>query len=1346
MTRYAPTLLVGLGGSGVKVLRWLREQQKRSGVDPSRDLLVYRGIDFDLDANSGSRTGPLADGEFHYFDASSIADCVGNLRAELRVRSGEAPRKPFREIAEWYPDIDGHVIRYAQAEAVGARQWRPLGRIGFFLNDVEIMAPLREGLVELDERCGRAGEPRPAAICIVTSIAGGTGSGILMDVAANLRKYRPDIGIRLILLLPEFFEHVDFTSKVLANAYATLTEIAHFKNQEKPFTARYPRLPDIDERTQNALFQRVYLMGPYVGERRPFVEPDLAYAHVADLLSVFLTKELRSNAASYQINDDADQNADAAAIAGETAARQVFCAFSATAIRLLTYDDLASRWAANFVSEWQSSAGRADVFARQQTPPSPEASRKLEDYVEASAAASQADKYLDPANFAALLDDFITHYKPEEKTWNRETLRTFTRKLAQFTGAGAVELPDLLKEPVESFRSTFRDKLRDFAAAYDLTPFALIRELQLLRDRIGHHRDATNRVAYEQLEQFHEWLDGTFDSFLAEPILPQRIDKLKKWLEEWQKTHGKSAGLAWFVSGIRSAAVHELQAEIDAQEAQWKGGDDLVAALQSVTAAAAALDDRRRERFDLDLRHARPAADILAQEMERIDRKPERMRGLARQMLSTVKQHLAEADRSRDYHAAADGLIADLRDLFVRELQPGGRVTAGMAERFRYLSPETTYEDDALRRALLGVRTRIFRSGRVDNGVRKRTGRIVVPPSFAGSDAVTARLKGLCNGLLGAAVRDVSADEVEENRILILVEDLFHSAEELTGIYDYYNDYKRRPRELFHIHADIPRKFGDLITTLRSAGPTLCGNHDCSEDIRHVSRAEIFCPGCGNAIRNRCGNVCSVDDLAERPDAAAVIERGRCPSCENPLRTYWWSCRHHGRMPVTASHCTRCAAEGREVVEMRPAHSDAFICPGCVGRRAERPFRVTGAAADALRGRSADLTAAARALERPLANGTACPQCGVDLAPMCEQGDGPHLLRHDGARWHCDAHPRTIYACGVCGGPLRAEHDFCMRCNTRLADCPFCTPAHAVRVPASGDQRCPRCRLPKRPGCTLSWASSNPSDLFCHNIYGCAAGSDLTRATYPASADLRCVICGDPELRLLQVRVRGIHIDACPFCRVLFERRTGRPRGDRPLPSGACCLCGQLFTTSRTLAGAPHSFDVALRIGSALLETRDDDLAFGILFDGLNAAEQTRIPSHITDYALRVQSPSVRRVVVPRLERLLDRYRQQFGCQRVGQPAAAPVPHRCEPPEPPQEPAAEETVESVLSHARVSRLRTNEDFEQWVGSVVRLGIENDRFEAALGSINAADMGVDDDRLQELRDHARELYIRMTRIS
>ncbi|HJQ41102.1 MAG TPA: tubulin-like doman-containing protein [Thermoanaerobaculia bacterium] len=1338
MTRYAPTLLIGLGGSGVKVLRWIRHQQAQSSA--GGDLLVYRGIDFDLDANAGSRVTRLDDGEFFYFDASSIADCVGNLRAELRGNAGP-PRRPFREIAEWYPDVEGKFIRYAQAEAVGARQWRPLGRIGFFLNDVEIMEPLREGVVQVDARSGTAGELRPASICIITSIAGGTGSGILLDVAANLRKYRPEIGIRLILLLPEFFEHVDFTSKVLANSYATLTEIAHFKNQDQRFTARYPRLPDIDERMQNSLFQRVYLVGPYVGDRRPFVEPDDAFAHVAALLRVFLTKELRSNAGSYQINDDADQNSDAAAMAGDFASRQVFCGFAAAAIPLLTYDDLAMRWVASFVDQWHSSPDRRDMFAAVQPPPSPEALRRLQDYVDATAAPSEAGKYLSAENFAKVLGDFISKYASEQKTWTQESLRAFTEKLAAFSGAGATDMPHFLAEPVEQFRAAFRSKLSELLVQHELTPFALLSELRIFAERLRTQCKGAESTGQKELEEFHRWLGGYFDVFLGRPLVEFRIEKLKEWIEEWQREHGRQPGMVWFAYGIRSAAVHELEQAIRKLESEWSGDGDFVAALAQATEGVIPRTERKRERFALDSRRARPAAEILRQELNRVDRNPERMGQLCRAMLGSIRDRLAEGIRTRDYHSAARSLLGDLKDHFVRELQPGGRVASGAKERFRYLSPESTYDDDVIRRAVLSAATRLFRPGRIDNNLRKRTGRLIVPQSFAGSDAFTHRLKHLCNGLLGASMREVSADGAEENRILILVEDLFHSAEELSGIYDYYNDYSRQRRELFHIRYDIPSTFDNLITSVDRPGPKLCGNPGCKSDLRGTPRTEIFCPHCGNPIRNRCGNLCPMDDLTERPDRDAAIQRGLCPVCALPLRTYWWFCSHHGRVPTEVPLCTVCVAEKRAAPERRPYDADPFVCPGCIRRGINTSFRATGIIARALTGQPiTDTASVCRALEQTLLRGRSCTECGVELVPFCRRGGSPHLLRRDPSGWVCDLHAGPIYACGSCDFPLGDNDYFCPRCETRLADCRFCTAAHKIRVVFSADPLCTRCRLPHKPPFGgIPVLDEDPSHVFCSNIYGCAVGAEMLRTTYPAGTHTRCAVCGDIELSLLEVRTRSSHLGGCSFCRALFESRDDHVNKGRALSSGLCCLCGQRFATSRSLAAAPQSFEIALSIGSALLQTRDDAVAFGLIFDEIPPTEQHRIPSHIRDYAARVERAAVRRIVHPRLTNLLACYQQQFGCQRSAA-ARDPVEENGHAPEAAEE---EETVESVLSSARVSGLHTNDDFERWVAAVVRLEIDYDRFDAALGG-SSSDMAAANDRpLQDLRDHARALYRRMT---
>jgi hypothetical protein len=185
-----------------------------------------------------------------------------------------------------------------------------------------------------------------------------------------------------------------------------------------------------------------------------------------------------------------------------------------------------------------------------------------------------------------------------------------------------------------------------------------------------------------------------------------------------------------------------------------------------------------------------------------------------------------------------------------------------------------------------------------------------------------------------------------------------------------------------------------------------------------------------------------------------------------------------------------------------------------------------------------------------------------------------------------------------------------------------------------------------------------------------------------------------------------------------------------------------MFVETTALAHAPKSFDVALKIANALLESRDDVVACGILFDSLAPPEQQRIPSHVRDYAARIRRRAVRRVVHPRLEQLLAQYERQFGCQTTGN--CPPATEEDTTKEQVEASVEEESIADVLSSQRVSRLQTNADFERWVTAVVRLEIDYDRFDAALGtSSNDPTDPARERRLEQLREHARWLYRNMT---
>jgi len=720
------------------------------------------------------------------------------------------------------------------------------------------------------------------------------------------------------------------------------------------------------------------------------------------------------------------------------------------------------------------------------------------------------------------------------------------------------------------------------------------------------------------------------------------------------------------------------------------------------------------------------------------------MGDLGKKLLGTLQKRIADGHRTRDHQKAAKDLVSDITQTLEFELQPGSRTSSGTSGQFRYLSPDTTYDADAIRRAVLSASTHLFRPGRLDNALRKRTARLLVPESFEDCSGVTSRLSDLCKGLLGASVANVTADG-DENRILILVEDLYHAAEELAGIYDYYNDYSRRNRALFHIRADIPAKFSDLITVLDRPGPRLCGNSGCRHDIAGTPRTEVLCPGCGAPIRNRCGNQCRMDDFIERRDRAAAIERNTCPACEQPLRTYWWLCTRHGRVPADVTECAACRREHRIAPQRAPYAGRTFVCPGCLERAIDPPFRAAGALATLLRkGARSGVAGPDPPLVQLAAVPANCPRCGVDLAPQCP-GSGPaHLLNKQEGWWRCDVHPSLeFYECGVCEYPVGSSEYFCRRCLSALDDCRFCTSARHIRPLRTAGGCCSRCKLPlKRPFMKPVPDQQDLSALFCSNIYGCGVGADLFGSVYPPQTP-SCVVCEQREPSLLEVRTRSMHVDACTFCRTLFAESDGHPpRSAATAGAGACCLCGQAFSETVALSVAPNSFAAALRIARALLASRDDAQTFGILFDALPPNDRGRVPSHIRDFASRIRRPAVRYIALPRLERLLSHFDRQFGCRASAGPAATPPPVNCGDSAEPvvAAPEAEETIEHVLSSERVSALRTNADFESWVVVVVRLGIDYDRFNAALGTSGAPSA---DPTLQDLRDDARDLYRRMT---
>src|SRR5262249_55062753 len=131
---------------------------------------------------------------------------------------------------------------------------RALGRLAFFDNFRQITGRLRaeleacvdpEALAVADRQTKlgvRSNRPR---VYIVTSLAGGTGGGMFIDLAYSVRHLLRQLGYRQLevlglLLLPSVEGDATVAGTLaVGNAFAALTELNHFSAADVTFTARY---------------------------------------------------------------------------------------------------------------------------------------------------------------------------------------------------------------------------------------------------------------------------------------------------------------------------------------------------------------------------------------------------------------------------------------------------------------------------------------------------------------------------------------------------------------------------------------------------------------------------------------------------------------------------------------------------------------------------------------------------------------------------------------------------------------------------------------------------------------------------------------------------------------------------------------------------------------------------------------------------------------------------------------------------------------------------------------------------------------------------------------------------
>lgn len=212
----APTLLIGLGGTGCKIL----ERVSKLVKSDQRKNIAFAAFDTDINDLRGIQ-------ERNPF--------IKIVQTSTKQAVGEYLNKDIHARDTWFPV---NAILNGKTLTEGAGQVRSISRLAF---DTVLRAGKIEPLHEAIQSLYRVEEDKvdqALRVVIISSLAGGTGSGLILPVAMYVRNYlathfRKNANItRGFFILPEVFYEViagqGERNNLKANAYATLRELDAF--------------------------------------------------------------------------------------------------------------------------------------------------------------------------------------------------------------------------------------------------------------------------------------------------------------------------------------------------------------------------------------------------------------------------------------------------------------------------------------------------------------------------------------------------------------------------------------------------------------------------------------------------------------------------------------------------------------------------------------------------------------------------------------------------------------------------------------------------------------------------------------------------------------------------------------------------------------------------------------------------------------------------------------------------------------------------------------------------------------------------------------------------------------
>ena len=446
-----PTLVVGVGGMGTNAVRAVKRRLRKAwGGESLPAMIQLLALDTEPLINRLDQEPLYADESAYMgkFDATRLVDNLEN----------------HPEIARWwnYPSIPLGYIHN------GAKQLRPIGRLSFFRNYVNFKRLLETKYAALDKiRDLEMAQNRRFPVMsnyqlvyIVSSLCGGTGAGMFMDVAHRVRALvRSNARVVGIFFLPDVLEEEINSDlqrrRIKANAYAALKELNYFQETQQ-FQELYPSeqraLPD----TPYAPFDFIFLVGRTNRDGRSLARKADAENLAAHLIQLTAISHLSSEILGLEVNVVRERMSGGVAAAEVVNERStgkppkgnylVYSSFAASAI-VAPDESLVNFWQQAFLADCMRRFAAGPELNDPRQPVSPQARQKAVTAWQGLLARMRS-RYLSLDNDR--LEEMAEEVEEQRGAWlgfKTAVDNTFRQVILETGLRGALTLTDLLAPP-----------------------------------------------------------------------------------------------------------------------------------------------------------------------------------------------------------------------------------------------------------------------------------------------------------------------------------------------------------------------------------------------------------------------------------------------------------------------------------------------------------------------------------------------------------------------------------------------------------------------------------------------------------------------------------------------------------------------------------------------------------------------------------------------------------------------------------------------------------------------------------------------------------------------------------